>query len=73
MAEPTANRSPRPRPAPAADTVETYVVQRGDTLSGIASKVYGDRNQWNRIFEANRNSLPSPESIREGQTLVIPR
>lgn len=67
------NPAPSRTTGSATATDGSYVVQRGDTLSGIASKIYQDRNQWNRIFEANRNVLPSPESIREGQTLVIPR
>ena len=54
-------------------TVETYVVQPGDTLSRIAAKVYNDPGKWSRIYEANRSQLPRPESVRVGQTLKIPK
>ncbi len=58
--------------APRAET-ETYVVQPGDTLSRIASLVYGDPTQWSRLYEANRDVLNGPGSLRTGQQLVIPR
>lgn len=59
-------------PAGSADAPRTYRVERGDTLSRIAAKVYDDHNKWPRIFEANRAVLPNPQSLREGQVLVIP-
>lgn len=62
-----------PPPAPASPAVETYRVQRGDTLSSIAAKMYEDPAQWRRIYEANRATLKSPESLRVGQVLIIPR
>jgi len=49
-----------------------YTVQSGDTLSKISRQYYGDPNQFNKIFEANRNILSDPNSIRQGQVLVIP-
>ncbi len=64
--------SSRPSAPPEAQELRTYIVRRGDTLSRIASQVYGDSTQWRRIFEANRGILQSPESLREGQELVIP-
>ena len=60
-----------PEAAPAAS--ETYVVQGGDTLSRIATRVYNDPNKWREIYDANRDALASPQSIKVGQTLVIPR
>jgi nucleoid-associated protein YgaU len=62
-----------PKPIPAKPAVETYTVQPGDTLSSIATKMYKDSGKWNTIFDANRGMLVSPESVRVGQTLVIPR
>jgi nucleoid-associated protein YgaU len=47
-------------------------VRSGDTLSGIAGKVYGDRNKWNIIYAANRDLLPRADSLRIGQVLYIP-
>jgi len=52
-----------------------YTVESGDTLSKIALKQYGSKSKAGiqAIFEANRNSLSSPDSVRAGMTLVIPR
>ncbi len=50
----------------------TYKVQPGDSLSKIAKDFYGNANEYNRIFEANRDKLQSPDKIQAGQELVIP-
>jgi nucleoid-associated protein YgaU len=49
-----------------------YTVQSGDSLSKIAKQFYGNANDYNRIFEANRNILSDPNKIQPGQELVIP-
>lgn len=51
----------------------TYTVKSGDTLSAISKRFYGDANQYNRIFEANRDKLKDPDKIQVGQELVIPQ
>jgi nucleoid-associated protein YgaU len=61
------------QPAPPQAAVDTYSVAAGDTLSRIAGKVYSDPSRWEEIFNANRATLPSPQSLKVGQTLVIPR
>ena len=53
-------------------TPAVYVVQSGDTLSSIARKVLGSSGQWERIFQANRDLLRSPNDLRVGQELQIP-
>ncbi|MCB1069261.1 MAG: LysM peptidoglycan-binding domain-containing protein [Verrucomicrobia bacterium] len=58
---------------PAQPSEQIYVVQAGDTLSRIATRVYNNPALWERIYEANRETLRSPESIRVGQTLRIPQ
>ena len=50
----------------------TDVVQPGDTLSNIAKQFYGNPNDYNRIFTANRDKLSDPDKIQAGQELVIP-
>ncbi|MFY9995951.1 MAG: peptidoglycan-binding protein LysM [Leclercia sp.] len=50
-----------------------YTVKSGDTLSAISKTVYGDASQYNKIFEANRPMLSSPDKIYPGQTLRIPK
>jgi LysM repeat protein len=56
----------------AASGHRIYTVVAGDTLTSIAARFYGDGESWEPIYEANRNSLSSPSSLRVGQTLVIP-
>jgi len=48
-----------------------YKVVAGDTLSKIAKRYYGDANQYNRIFEANRDQLSDPDKIKVGQELKL--
>jgi nucleoid-associated protein YgaU len=48
-------------------------VAKGDTLSAIAKKYYGDANKYNAIFEANRPMLSHPDKIYPGQKLRIPQ
>ncbi len=47
-------------------------VVKGDTLSAISKKFYGDANKYNAIFEANRPMLSHPDKIYPGQKLRIP-
>lgn len=51
---------------------QTYVVEKGDTLSAIAQKFYGKASAWKQIFEANRDVLDNPDLIKPGQTLKLP-
>ena len=48
------------------------VVQKGDTLSAISLRVYGDANKYQKIFEANKPMLKDPNKIYPGQSLRIP-
>lgn len=49
-----------------------HTVERGDTLSAIAKKFYGDANKYPTIFEANKPMLSDPDKIYPGQKLRIP-
>ena len=56
--------------------MDVYVVQKGDTLSGIAAKpeIYGRASKWKRILDANYDLLKgNPNHIRAGMKLKIPR
>ncbi len=53
-------------------TVEYYVIQSGDTLSGLAKKYYGNASSYPRIFEANRGVIEDPNKIYVGQKIRIP-
>ena len=50
----------------------SYKVQRGDTLSSIAARIYGDSGQWRKLLEANRDRLRGTTKVEEGQTLIVP-
>jgi len=54
---------------------DNYTVQKGETLPIIAGHdfIYGDSSKWGIIFRANRDKLPSPNAVKEGQNLKIPR
>jgi nucleoid-associated protein YgaU len=55
---------------PAGD--QTYTVVAGDSLSKIAKKFYGHANEWNAIFQANKDKISNPDMIHPGQVLRIP-
>lgn len=50
-----------------------YTVGSGDSLGSLALRFYGDAGRAVAIFEANRNLLPTPNSLRVGQELLLPR
>jgi|GEM_PF-383082 len=49
-----------------------YTVEKSDTLIKIAEKVWGERSEWKRIYEANRDVLLDPDSLIPGMQLRIP-
>jgi len=51
---------------------QTYTVQRGDTLSGIASRLH-IAGGWNALYQANKGIIGSnPSLIKPGQKLILP-
>lgn len=60
-------------PAPSSwDATQWHEVVKGDTLSKIAAKYYGDASLYPQIFEANKDILTDPDKIKIGQKLRIP-
>jgi len=49
-----------------------HEVQKGESLSLIAKKYYGDPMMYKKIFEANTDQLKNPDLIHPGQKLIIP-
>ena len=49
-----------------------HTVVKGDYLSKIAKKYYGDAMKYPVIFEANKPMLTDPDKIYPGQVLRIP-
>jgi nucleoid-associated protein YgaU len=54
------------------EEAQYHEVVKGDTLSKIAQKFYGDMMKYPVIFEANKPMLKSPDLIYPGQILRIP-
>jgi nucleoid-associated protein YgaU len=61
-----------PKVATPAAAADEYVVEAGDTLSGIAGKLLGDQGKAKAIFELNRDRLKSENALKIGQKLRIP-
>lgn len=50
----------------------SYTIEKGDTLSAIAKRVYGKASYWQQIFDANRDTLDNPDRIFPGQVITLP-
>lgn len=74
--QPARARPPAPRPDPALESdtalLRTHQVAPRETLLGLAQRYYGDRNQWRRIYVANRNRVTNPDDLPVGMKLIIP-
>ncbi len=55
-----------------SNEMRTIVVQRGDTLSKISYRAYGNYDSYLKIFEANPKVIINPDQIFVGQRLRIP-
>ncbi len=62
-------QAPVPKTGPAPTQ---YVVKGGDTLSKLAERFYSSVSKWEKIYEANRDTLKNPNYIFIGQKLIIP-
>lgn len=56
-----------------AEIPQFYTIQRGDSLSLIAKRQYGDAMKYPIIFEANREVIKDPDLIYPGQQIRIPK
>ena len=64
-------RSPVAVGSPTAD--REYIVVSGDTLRTIALQLYGDATLWQRVYEANRDTIGNnPDALQPGMRLRIP-
>lgn len=50
----------------------THTVQKGDTLTSIAKKYYGDANRWKDIYNANKTRIKDKDKLTIGTKLIIP-
>src|SRR6266536_137696 len=79
--KPVAKQIPASTEKPAATPVtakatrpaaQEYTVKAGDTLSKLAERFYNSMSKWERIYEANKDTLKNPNYIYIGQKLMIP-
>jgi nucleoid-associated protein YgaU len=59
-------------PPPTPSGGQTYTVAKGDSLSKIAKRFYGNAGDWKKIYEANKDVIKNPDLIYPGQTFRIP-
>ncbi|KJZ67788.1 peptidoglycan-binding protein LysM [Pseudomonas fluorescens] len=57
---------------PVVVAAKFVTVVKGDTLSAISLRVYGDANKYQKIFDANKPMLKDVNKIYPGQSLRIP-
>jgi LysM repeat protein len=71
-ASPSESPSPSPSPSPSGspELSKTYVVQRGDTLSGISMALGLGENGVQELIRLN--GIADPTKIRPGQVLKLP-
>ena len=55
-----------------SETFDIYVIQKGDTLWKVANKFYKNGSKWHVIYDANRDVLKTPQSLKSGLELRIP-
>ena len=60
------------KPGAASISGRRHVVVKGDTLFSLAQKYYGNRSRWRDIYAANRDVLPSENSLQLGMEIKIP-
>lgn len=58
--------------APAPGAERWHVIEKGETLSKIAKKYYGNANDYMKIFNANKDTLKDPDKIKAGAKVRIP-
>jgi len=49
-----------------------YRVKKGDTLSSLTKRFYGEGVCWNKIYNANKSKIKNPNVLIPGTELIIP-
>jgi len=70
-----ANPAPAQPSSPTPSRMATgkeYTIKAGDSLARLAERYYGSTGKWEKIYEANRESIKNPNYIFIGQKIIIP-
>ncbi|MCK5853492.1 tetratricopeptide repeat protein [bacterium] len=57
---------------PVSSSKREYIVKSGDSLAKISEKMYGDKNKYKIIYNANKATLKKASRLKVGQVLIIP-
>jgi len=60
-------------PPATQEYIATVVLKKGNRLTLLALKYYGDKAFWVYIYQANKNVLKNPDNIPAGTTIRIPK
>ncbi len=71
-ASPDAAATPAKSTRTVSATSQQYTVKSGDTLSRLSERFYNSAGEWEKIYEANRDTVKNPNYIYIGQKLTIP-
>lgn len=50
----------------------THKIKANDSLFKLAKRYYNDGSKWTEIYQANKNEMKDPNSLKIGQELLIP-
>lgn len=62
-----------PEVSETTEVLARHKVVPGDTLYNLAGKYYNDKTKFNKIFEANRDTIDDPRELFTGVELRIPK
>lgn len=49
-----------------------HALRSGETIRILAEQAYGSREEWKRIWDANRDAIPNPDQVQVGLLVSIP-
>ena len=68
-----ANSAPSAAESSEGDEFTEYTVRFGDTLSEISERFLGSQGRYKEIYDANRDRMASPDQLKVGKAIRIPR
>lgn len=71
-ADPVPEPAATPAKSQQAAATQTYVVQKGDSLSKISQRFYGTTKYWKEIYNANKERIGNMNQLKVGTELTIP-